>query len=127
MAVRLAPATRFNGMSDSHPAETFGYVAETLNRYALAYLHVIEPRISGNVEVAEGLAPVAIEQLRRVFRGKIIAGGGFHADTAEAIVENGGADLVAFGRDFIANPDLPERLRLRLPLNPCERETFYGG
>ena len=127
VGVRLAPATRFNGMSDSNPSETFGYVAEALNRYALAYLHIIEPRIDGNIEVAEGLAPVATKQLRKRFQGKIIAAGGFHADTAEAILESGDADLVAFGRDFIANPDLPERLRLQLPLNHYDRTTFYGG
>ena len=127
VAVRLSPATPFNGMSDTNPAETFGYVAEALNRYQLAYLHIIEPRINGNAEVEEGLAPVAAEQLRKIFTGKLIAAGGFHQDTAETILEDGDADLVAFGRYFIANPDLPERLRLKLPLNPYDRTTFYGG
>ncbi|MCW3060719.1 MAG: 12-oxophytodienoate reductase, partial [Capsulimonas sp.] len=64
VAVRLSPATQFNGMSDSDPTALFGYVAEQLNHYDLAYLHIIEPRINGNEEVAQGLAPVATEQLR---------------------------------------------------------------
>jgi len=127
VAVRISPATPFNGMSDSNPSALFGYVAEQLNRYNLAYLHIIEPRINGNAEVAEGLAPVATEEIRKIFTGKIIAAGGFHADTAEAILEREDADLVAFGRFFIANPDLPERLRRELPLNPYDRSTFYGG
>ncbi|MEO7719558.1 MAG: alkene reductase [Capsulimonas sp.] len=127
VAVRLSPATQFNGMSDSDPAALFGYVAEQLNRYALAYLHIIEPRINGNEEVAQGLAPVATEQLRKIFTGNLISAGGFDPKSAEAILENGNADLVAFGRLFIANPDLPERIRLALPLNPYDRATFYGG
>ena len=78
-----------------------------------------------NVLVAEGQAPVAAAELRKIFTGKIIAAGGFEPDTAEAIVETGDADLVAFGRYFLANPDLPERIRQGLPLNPYDRETFY--
>ncbi|BDI32466.1 alkene reductase [Capsulimonas corticalis] len=127
VAVRLSPATRFNGMSDSNPEATFGYVAKQLNRYGLAYLHIIEPRINGNEEVSEGLAPVATEHLRAIYTGKLISAGGFHPDTAEEILKIGNADAVAFGRLFIANPDLPERLRLSLPLNPYDRSTFYGG
>jgi N-ethylmaleimide reductase len=71
--------------------------------------------------------PVAAGHLRKQFRGAIIAAGGFNADSAEAILESGDADLVAFGQHFIANPDLPQRLRLGLPLNPYDRNTFYGG
>jgi N-ethylmaleimide reductase len=63
--------------------------------------------------------------LRKVFKGRIIAAGGFEPDTAEAVVENGDADAVAFGRHFVANPDLPKRIKLRVPLNPYDRDTFY--
>jgi N-ethylmaleimide reductase len=127
VAVRLSPGTKFNDMSDSNPDLTFSYVADRLNRFGLAYLHLIEPRIKGNVAIEDGLPPVATVQLRKVFAGKIIAAGGFEPDTAEAIVEKEDADLVAFGRYFLANPDLPKRIRLGLPLNPYDRETFYGG
>jgi len=113
------------GYADSNPAELFDYVAERLNRFGLAYLHIIEPRVKGNVTLAAGRAPVATEQLRKIFKGKIISAGGFQPDTAEAIVEKGDADLVAFGRHFIANPDLPKRIKLGLPLNDYDRTTFY--
>ena len=88
----------------------------------------IEPRIAGNVEdEARDQQPVAAKSLRAHFNGPIIAAGGFDGDSAEAILQTGDADLVAFGRHFIANPDLPERLRNRLPLNKYDRATFFGG
>ena len=125
-AVRIAPGGSWNGMSDRDPqAPLFGYVAEQLNLFGLAYLHIIEPRVRGNVVVAEGQAAIASEHLRRIFEGKIIAAGGFEPDTAGAVVEKGDADAVAFGRHFISNPDLPERIRLGLPLDPYDRATFY--
>jgi len=127
VGVRISPNTQFNGMSDSQPEVTFGYLAEQLNRYGLAYLHIIEPRIKGNAEVADGLPPVAAVQLRKIFKGRILAAGGFDPQSAEAIVEEGDADLVVFGRNFISNPDLPERIRLGLPLSAYNRDTFYGG
>jgi N-ethylmaleimide reductase len=125
VAVRIAPGGTWNSMSDSNPTALFNYLAEQLNRFGLAYLHIIEPRIKGNVLVAEGQAPVATAQLRKIFKGKIIAAGGFDPNSAEAIVEKGDADLVAFGRHFLANPDLPKRIKLGLPLNAYDRATFY--
>jgi len=125
VAVRIGPGGTWNSMSDSNPAALFDYVAKQLNRFELAYLHIIEPRIKGNVLIVEGQEPVATAQLRRIFKGKIIAAGGFEPDTAEAIVEKADADLVAFGRHFLANPDLPKRIKLRLPLNAYDRATFY--
>jgi N-ethylmaleimide reductase len=125
VAVRIGPGGRWNGMSDSNPDALFSYVADQLNRFGLAYLHVIEPRVRGNVVVEEGQAPIAAQQLRKIFKGKIVAAGGFEPHTAKAVVESGDADLVAFGRHFVANPDLPERIRLGLPLNEYDRSTFY--
>jgi N-ethylmaleimide reductase len=69
--------------------------------------------------------PVAAGLLRPLFGGPVIAAGGFNAAAADAILTKGDADLVAFGRHFLANPDLPERLRRNLPLNPYDRNTFY--
>lgn len=127
VGIRLSPSTQFNGMSDSSPALIFDYVAEYLNKYSIAYLHIIEPRINGNAEIGEGLPPVAAVHLRKFFRGRVLAAGGFDGDSGEAILEAGDADLVVFGRLFIANPDLPKRLQQSLPLNPYDRTTFYGG
>ena len=127
VGVRLSPRTQFNSMSDSNPTALFAYIGEQLNKCGLAYLHLIEPRIKGNAAVADGLPPVAAGELRKVFKGNILAAGGFEPDSAEAIIETGDADFVAFGRHFIANPDLPQRIQKVLPLTPYDRTTFYGG
>lgn len=71
--------------------------------------------------------PVAAGLLRPLFGGPVIAAGGFDAAGADAILTRGEADLIAFGRHFLANPDLPERLRRNLSLNPYDRTTFYYG
>jgi N-ethylmaleimide reductase len=126
VGVRISPSSQFNEMSDSDPLATFGYFADELNRFGLAYLHIIEPRMSGSNVIDENSKPVASEVLRKIFKGKIIAAGGFEPDTAEAIIEKGDADLVSFGRHFIANPDLPRRIRLGVPLNRYDRSTFYA-
>jgi len=125
--VRIAPSGSYGDMYDSNPEKTSGYVAKQMNRFGLAYLHVIEPRIKGSTPIDNGLPPVAAAQMKEIFQGKIIAAGGFEPDGAEAIVEKGEADAVAFGRYFISNPDLTTRIRLGLPLNPYDRATFYGG
>jgi N-ethylmaleimide reductase len=129
VGVRLSPSGEWNSIYDSDPEATFGRVAELLDPYGLAYLHLIEPRIKGDDQKAgmEDHAPVAAASLRSRFKGPIIAAGGFDGDGAEAIVRKGDADLVAFGRWFTSNPDLPERLRRRLPLTPYDRSTFWGG
>jgi N-ethylmaleimide reductase len=125
VAVRIAPAGTWNHMRDSNPAALFTYVTEQLNRFGLAYLHIIEPRVKGNVTINKGQGPIAAEQLRKVFKGKIIAAGGFEPDTAETTIEKGVADAVAFGRHFVANPDLPLRIKEGLALTPYDPDTFY--
>jgi len=127
VGVRLGPSGTFASMSDSDPVALFSYAAEQLNKFGLAYLHLIEPRIKGSVEETEGLEPVAAMHLRKIFKGTIIAAGGFDYEKANDILEKGDADLVAFGRHFIANPDLVYRFENGLQLNPYDRETFYGG
>jgi N-ethylmaleimide reductase len=126
VGVRIAPSGTFNGMADSNPRALFHSVAERLNDCGLAYLHVIEPRIKGAELVVEGADPVAAQELSKVFRGPLIAAGGFEPATAEATVARGDSSLIAFGRHFIANPDLPKRIELGLPLNAYDRSTFYG-
>ncbi|WP_109479862.1 alkene reductase [Paraburkholderia sp. C35] len=127
VALRLSPSGRYGTMSDSDPHATFGYVAARLNDYELAYLHVIEPRIRGIEEQETTESDVTSKDMRRIFRGRIIAAGGFTGESAEQIIVDGHADLVAFGRMFISNPDLPERLRTGKPLDRYDRSTFYGG
>jgi N-ethylmaleimide reductase len=129
IGVRLSPSGEWNSISDSDPEATFGRIAELLSPYGLAYLHVIEPRVNGDDDKA-GLTdkrPVASAFLRKHFDGPVIAAGGFDGEGAEAILEHGGADLVAFGRHFTSNPDLPERLRLGLSLTKYDRSNFWGG
>ena len=127
VAVRLSPSGIFNGISDSNPEAIFNYVAAALNRFDLAYLHIIEPRVKGGQTLHADHPPVAAAGLRKIFNGPIIAAGGFDREGAIKIVEEGDADLVAFGRQFISNPDLPERLRSGIPLNPYNRATFYSA
>jgi len=127
VGVRIAPSGSYGSMSDSNPAATFGYVTEQLDRFGIAYLHVIEPRIKGTELIVDGQGAIAAQHLRPKFSRTLIAAGGFDQRAAEDIVSGGHADLVAFGRHFISNPDLPERFRHGLTLNPYDRSTFYGG
>ena len=125
VGVRIAPNGQWNGMSDSNPQALFKYVVRQLDSFDLAYLHIVEPRVKGNVVIEEGQPPVATKQLRSIYTGTIITAGGFEPDTAEEVIASGDADAVAFGRHFISNPDLPERIRSGLPLTKYNRETFY--
>jgi N-ethylmaleimide reductase len=128
VGVRVGPSGTWGDMGDSNPEVLFSYVAQQLAPLNLAYLHLIEPRILGNIEDENANpAPIAAQLMRKHYKGTIIAAGGFNGESAEAILQAGDADLVAFGRHFIANPDLPERLRQNLPLNAYDRPTFFGG
>ncbi len=127
VGVRISPSGEWGGISDSDPQATFSHVARVLDGYGLAYLHVIEPRIKGDDTLHPGQDVVATRYLRPHFRGPIIAAGGFDRQSAIDIVESGVADLVAFGRHFSSNPDLPELLRRDLPLTPYVRDAFWGG
>ncbi|WP_228892939.1 oxidoreductase [Pseudoduganella aquatica] len=128
VAVRMGPSGSWGDMSDSDPEGLFTYVAQQLAPLKLAYLHLIEPRIAGNIEdESRDQAPVAAQLIRKHYKGAIIAAGGFSQASAEAILQAGDADMVAFGRHFIANPDLPERFRNGWALNDYDRPSFFGG
>lgn len=129
VGVRLSPWGRFNGMSDSNPAVLYDYVAAELGRRGLAYLHVVEPRADQNSDVnaLDPNAPDAADRVKKAFGGQVISAGGYVRETAAGAIVEGRADAIAFGRLFIANPDLPERLRTAAPLNRYHRPTFYGG
>jgi N-ethylmaleimide reductase len=123
VGLRLSPVNSFNSMTDSDPDATFGYVVERLNRYGLAYLHVVETDMAG---VA---GPLGYDRgaLRRAFKGSYMANGGYGRDSGAQALASGTADLVAFGQPYIANPDLVERFVRSAPLNAPDPATFYGG
>jgi len=128
VGVRIGPSGSFGGMKDSNPEQLFGYLAEQLNSLGLAYLHLIEPRVLGNdVDASKDQNPVASTFIRKHYKGIIVAAGGFTPESADAIVAAGDADVVAFGRHFISNPDLPARIRHGKALQDYDRDTFYGG
>jgi len=125
VGVRITPSGTFNAMSDSAPEALHAHVAEGLNRFGLAYLHIIEPRMSGYLVIKEDQPRVAAQRARKIFTGKILANGGFEPETAAAAIERGDADAISFGRYFISNPDLARRLQEGLPLAAYDRDTFY--
>ena len=116
VGMHLSPRGDSNNMGDSNPANTFGYVAEQLGMRQLAFIFTRESAASSRIS----------PELKRRFGGMLIANEGFTGETAAQELASGQADAVAFGKLFIANPDLPHRLRHGLPLNPPHPETFYG-
>ena len=126
VGVRLSPSGTFGSMYDSNRAATFGYVVKELNRFNLAYLHLVAPRVEG-FGSAEDQPDLGADFFRPIFNGTIITAGGYSFETGNAAIASGHADLVAFGRLYIANPDLPERFAANAPLNTPDRTTFYGG
>jgi N-ethylmaleimide reductase len=129
VGVRLSPLGMANDISDDNPEATFGYIAGKLSDYRLAYLHIVNPALAALEQGTQidAHALRMLELIREKYPGTLIVAGGFDHDIAEAWLEQGKADLIAFGRKFIANPDLVERFRRRAPLNADDRATFYGG
>lgn len=126
VGVRLSPSGTFMSMHDSNLEALFNYVVSQLDRFNLAYLHIVEPRIKGDItiEKEDGLGA---SHFRNFYKGTLITAGGYKKNTGEKVIKNGHADLVAYGRLFIANPDLPKRFALNSTLNQYDRSTFYGG
>jgi len=129
VGVRLTPMGRFMGMGDDTPEATFGHIAQRLNDWNLAYLHLVEPAIVGTVkdEQYDPRWDAIIKLMREQFKGVLMLAGGYTLESATRAIESGRADLIAFGRPFIANPDLPARFRDVLPLNEADPSTFFGG
>jgi N-ethylmaleimide reductase len=122
VGVRISPQNMQNDIADSDPQTLFNYVASQLAERGLAYLHVVEGDTSGNP-----VPPFDYRALKRLFGGLVIANNGFDKRRANAAIADGDADLVAFGKPFIANPDLAIRLLLDAPIMPVNRDTLYGG
>ncbi|KAH0746067.1 hypothetical protein KY285_007724 [Solanum tuberosum] len=123
VGIRLSPFANYMDSGDSNPSALGLYMAKSLNKYGISYCHMVEPRmktIGEKVECPESLVP-----MRKAFRGTFIVVGGYDREDGNKVVDEGRADLVAYGRLFIANPDLPKRFELDAPLNKYNRETFY--
>jgi len=120
VGVRISPHFAVDGIGDSDPAALYSYVAKELQARGIAYLHLIEPDA---VAAEHRLAP----RLRQLFKGALILAGEFDQDSAQRALEQGRADFIAFGRLFIANPDLVERLRTGAALNTPDEASFYVG
>ena len=116
---RMSPRNALHSMSDSNPVATFSYLTEQLNRLGIGYVHVLDP-LAGAEKRVSGV-------LRGKFGRTFIVNGGFDADTADAAISSGEADLVSFGTPFIANPDLPQRYRTGAPLAAPDPATIYAG
>jgi N-ethylmaleimide reductase len=124
VGVRLSPTNPYNDIVDSHPAATFALAVGALERFGLAYLHIVEPAVSD--PVAAGEIP-DLKFFRKIWRGVLIGNKGYDFARADAAIRDGSADLISFATLYLANPDLPERFRRGGPFNPPDRKTFYGG
>jgi N-ethylmaleimide reductase len=131
VGVRLSPRGPFNDMKDSNPTETFGYAAEALNAFGLAYLHVVEPKSDQDAENPNDLllpGPRVTPVIRERFTGPLILNGGYTSRLAEGTIAEGEGEMISFGKPFISNPDLVERFAADAPLAaPTHHATFYGG
>ncbi len=124
VGIRLSPSGTFNDMTDSDPETFFVYLLGQLNRFGLAYLHVVDA-LEGDIR--HGANVINLDVLRKAYQGTLIVCGGYDQVRAEQVIAQGEADLVAFGQLYIANPDLVERFKLNAPLNEPNVATFYGG
>jgi 2,4-dienoyl-CoA reductase-like NADH-dependent reductase (Old Yellow Enzyme family) len=122
VGVRLAPNGVFNDMGSPDYREQFTYVAEQLDQFGLAYLHVMDGLAFGFHELG---APMTLTDIRKVFRGPLIGNCGYTREIAEQAIDQAHADLIAFGRPFISNPDLVERFANDWPLNPEADMSFW--
>jgi len=124
VGIRMTPFIELFGLTDDEPEAMAFYMAEQLSQRGLAYLHLNEPNwAGGDITFPAGFR----EQMRERFSGSLIYCGNYDAEHAEARISENTADAVAFGRPYIANPDLPERFRVNAPLTEPNQETFYGG
>ena len=124
VGLRLSPFSPANDIADGDAQETFEYAIGQLNQFNLAYLHMVEGATGGSRKLADG---ESLAKLRDLFKGVYMANNGYDRDLAIETVKNGQADLIAFGRPYIANPDLAKRLERNAPLNEGNSDTYYGG
>lgn len=125
VGVRISPGGTFNDMGDENPEQTFSHVVDVLNDFRLGYLHVVEA--SPGESPADQRLTELFKHLRAAWKGVYIVNGGYDAARGELAVSYNHADAVTYGRLFLANPDLPKRLRHGRPLNAPDPKSFYGG
>lgn len=130
--IRISPVTPANDAQDPNPQPLFQHVVERLAPYGLAYVHVVEGATGGDRSYQQGDQSFDYAALHAAYvnaggKAAWVVNNGYDKASAEAAIVSGHADLVAFGRPFLANPDLVERLRTNAPLNEPDRSTFYGG
>ncbi len=125
VGLRLSPRSVKEGMADSQPEKTYGFIVEKLNDYNLTYLHISE--MMTPEERHENPYRSVVPFYRKLYDGVLISCGGHGQESAKAIVDEGFADLVAFGKPFISNPDLVNRLQNGHPLAMHDKSTFYHG
>jgi len=121
--IRISPVTPANDISDSNPQPLFDYIVDGLEALKLTYIHVIEGATGGPRDIA----PFDYASLRKRFKRAYIANNGYDFELASKQLDANAADLIAFGRPFISNPDLVERLKKGASLNEWDKATFYGG
>ncbi|MCX5877290.1 MAG: alkene reductase [Deltaproteobacteria bacterium] len=122
VGARISPNGIFNDMGSEDFRETYLYVAKELNKFKLGYLHIMDGLAFGFHDKGE---PMNLAEFRPIFQGKIIGNCGYTQELAEQRLAEGTADMIAFGRPFITNPDLPERFKNNWPLNPAEDMTLW--
>jgi len=122
VGVRLAPNGNFNDMGSPDYREQFSYTAQQLDGYRLSYLHVVDGLAFGFHELGE---PMVLSEFRKDFAGPLMGNCGYDQESAEAAISKGDADLIAFGRSFISNPDLPERFQNGWPLTDAGDPEFW--
>lgn len=125
VGIRLSPSGEFNDMHDTNPKHTFTYLINQLNKFDLAYLHLIEP-LSDVSDMSNYLVNVT-PYFRDIYNGTIITCGGYTRESGIEAIREGDTDLVAYAQLFLANPDLPERFAVNAELNEPDSDTFYGG
>ncbi len=121
--IRISPVTPANDVSDSNPQALFDYIVDGLEALKLVYIHVVEGATGGPRDIA----PFDYASLRKRFTRAYIANNGYDFELATRQLAANAADLIAFGKPFISNPDLVERLKKGAPLNEWDKATFYGG
>lgn len=121
--IRISPVSPANGVTSSHPQAQFDYIVDKLDELGIIYIHVVEGATGGPRDIA----PFDFGSLRRRFTKTYIANNGYDLELATSHLAEGKADLFAFGRPFIANPDLVERLESGAPLAGFNMATVYGG
>jgi 12-oxophytodienoic acid reductase len=123
VGIRLSPYANYLGCNDSNPDTLGVYMAQELNKHSIMYCSAVEPEmvtVDGKMQI-----PHRLHEMRKAFNGTFMVDGGYDRVEGSRVVADGYADMVVYGRLFLANPDLPRRFHLDAPLNKYDRSTFY--